>query len=90
MIGRQGGGSCLPDLTRQEVSADFINSIDSVGKSPIPIIYQSGYLTIKNYDERFGIYTLGFPNEEVEEGVQKIFLAGKEKRKIGEKANVNH
>ncbi len=65
---------CLPDLTRQEVSADFINSIDSVGKSPIPIIYQSGYLTIKDYDERFGIYTLGFPNEEVEEGFTNFLL----------------
>ena len=26
------------------------------------MIYQSGYLTIKNYDERFRMYTLGFPN----------------------------
>lgn len=72
-VGKEGV-SCLPDLTRQEVSADFINSIDSVGKSPIPIIYQSGYLTIKDYDERFGIYTLGFPNEEVEEGFTNFLL----------------
>ena len=64
----------LPDLTSQEVSADFINSIDSIGKSPIPIIYQSGYLTIKDYDERFCIYTLGFPNEEVEEGFTNFLL----------------
>ena len=31
--------------------------------NPIPMIYQSGYLTIKDYDERFRMYTLGFPNE---------------------------
>ena len=31
--------------------------------SPITVMYQSGYLTIKDYD--CGIYTLGFPNEEV-------------------------
>ena len=34
----------------------------------IPLIYQSGYLTIKGYDEEFGIYRLGFPNKEVEDG----------------------
>lgn len=33
--------------------------------NPIPMIYQSGYLTIKDYDERFRMYTLGFPNGEV-------------------------
>ena len=32
------------------------------------MIYQSGYLTIKKYDERFQIYTLGFPNDEVKYG----------------------
>ena len=64
----------LPDLTGQEVSADFLNSIDSMDKSPVPIIYQSGYLTIKNYDERFKIYTLGYPNDEVEEGFTSFLL----------------
>ena len=32
------------------------------------MLYQSGYLTIKRYDEKLGIYRLGFPNREVEEG----------------------
>lgn len=36
--------------------------------NPIPLIYQSGYLTIKDYDERFHLYTLRFPNEEVKYG----------------------
>ena len=35
---------------------------------PIPVIYQSGYLTIKGYDKEFQSYTLGFPNEEVKYG----------------------
>ena len=34
----------------------------------IAILYQSGYLTIKDYDKEFKLYTLDFPNEEVEEG----------------------
>lgn len=57
----------LPDLTQQQMTSDMLNSIDSINDNPIPIIYQSGYLTIKGYDKEFQIYTLGFPNEEVEE-----------------------
>ena len=36
--------------------------------NPVPMIYQSGYLTIKSYDQRFRVYILGFPNEEVKYG----------------------
>ena len=36
--------------------------------NPIPILFQSGYLTIKDYDERLGLYKLGFPNDEVKYG----------------------
>lgn len=64
----------LPDLTREQVTGDFLNSIDSMSKNPIPLIYQSGYLTIKAYDNRFGFYTLGFPNKEVEEGFADYLL----------------
>ena len=35
---------------------------------PVPVIYQSGYLTIKNYNKRSFLYTLGYPNQEVERG----------------------
>ena len=48
--------------------------VDSVDVDPIPVIYQSGYLTIKGYDPRFGTYRLGFPNLEVEEGFVKYLL----------------
>ena len=53
---------------------DRLNSMDSESTNPIPVIYQSGYLTIKGYDERFGIYRLGFPNREVEEGFIRFLL----------------
>lgn len=36
--------------------------------NPIPLIYQSGYLTIKDYDQEFGNYLLQFPNDEVRYG----------------------
>jgi len=34
----------------------------------IPLLYQTGYLTIKEYDSELNAYTLGFPNEEVKYG----------------------
>ncbi|WP_195630156.1 ATP-binding protein [Bacteroides finegoldii] len=36
--------------------------------NPVPLIYQSGYLTIKNYDREFQNYLLDFPNDEVRYG----------------------
>ena len=35
---------------------------------PIPVLYQSGYLTIKEYDKRRRLYRLSFPNKEVRQG----------------------
>ncbi|MDR0894898.1 MAG: ATP-binding protein [Prevotellaceae bacterium] len=40
--------------------------------NPIPLIYQSGYLTIHDYDREFRLYTLGFPNDEVRYGFMKF------------------
>jgi hypothetical protein len=42
--------------------------------SLVPILYQSGYLTIKGYDGGLDEYTLGFPNEEVEYGFLRELL----------------
>jgi len=51
-----------------------LERMDSESTNPIPVIYQSGYLTIKGYDEEFGMYRLGFPNREVEEGFVRFLL----------------
>ena len=42
--------------------------------TPVPLLYQSGYLTIKDYNKEFGIYTLAFPNEEVRYGFMNFLL----------------
>jgi hypothetical protein len=42
--------------------------------TPVPLLYQSGYLTIKGYNKEFGIYTLEFPNEEVKYGFLNFLL----------------
>ena len=43
-------------------------------KNPLPMIYQSGYLTIKNFDKSLNLYTLGFPNDEVKYGFLKFLI----------------
>ena len=64
----------LHNIENIETDEDTLNSIDSSSTNPIPVIYQSGYLTIKDYDRRFGTYYLGFPNREVDEGFMKFLL----------------
>lgn len=64
----------LENITKEQISDDVINSVDSLSTNPIPVIYQSGYLTIKGYDERFKKYRLGFPNQEVEQGFLNFLL----------------
>ena len=64
----------LNNLQEELVSSDLLNSINPMSQNPIPVIYQSGYLTIKEYDETFKIYRLGFPNMEVENGFIKYLL----------------
>ena len=64
----------LERMANEETNADVLNSIYADSLNPIPVIYQSGYLTIKSYDEEFGIYRLGFPNREVEEGFVRYLM----------------
>ena len=64
----------LDQMTREELYADTLNSIDVMDENPLPLLYQSGYLTIKDYDSRFRAYRLGFPNQEVEEGFVQYLL----------------
>ena len=68
---------CITDLNKAQVKANMMNNVDS---NPIPVIYQSGYLTIKSYDERFKNYQLGIPNKEVEEGILNIFPPYKQEK----------
>lgn len=58
----------LRKLDGIEVSAASLTDDRANVNNPVPMIYQSGYLTIKSYDTRFRFYTLGYPNEEVKYG----------------------
>ena len=43
-------------------------------QNALPMLYQSGYLTIKNYEKDFECFTLGIPNEEVKYGLYENLL----------------
>ncbi|MBQ0008326.1 MAG: AAA family ATPase, partial [bacterium] len=64
----------LEHFSHESVVADEISAIDPDFANPIPVIYQSGYLTIKDYDPDLEQYILGFPNREVEEGFVKRLM----------------
>ncbi|MDR1814642.1 MAG: ATP-binding protein [Tannerella sp.] len=50
------------------VTDDYMFDYRANNQDPIPVLYQSGYLTVKGYDNLYNEYQLGFPNEEVKYG----------------------
>lgn len=64
----------LDNLGTEELTASVLGNIDTVDQSPIPVLYQSGYLTLKGYDKEFEMYRLGFPNLEVERGFTRFLI----------------
>ena len=73
-------------MAHEEVTEDLLGGIDAMESSPIPVLYQSGYLTLQDYDETFETYTLGFPNREVEEGFTRYLLPHYATMQSGESA----
>ena len=65
----------LLDLTGQDAAvSDFDVSPENM-TTALPLLYQSGYLTIKHYDPMINLYTLGYPNEEVRTGMVRSLAA---------------
>ena len=64
----------LSDIENTQVfRRTFDQPFDNM-ESAIPILYQSGYLTIKDYDFESNIYTLGIPNQEVHAGLYSTLM----------------
>ena len=76
----------LDDITTEEVTAEMLNSIEIMNENPLPLLFQSGYLTIKEYNRRFDTYTLGFPNREVEVGFTRFLSSYYVPRRSGTSA----
>ncbi len=64
----------LQTLYKAEGNERQLSGLDFDHLNPIALFYQTGYLTIKGYDERFKLYQLGYPNEEVKEGFYGYIL----------------
>ncbi len=64
----------LETLEGKRVMESALSTVNSTLSNPIPVLYQSGYLTIKGYDPETHFYTLGFPNKEVEKAFLSFLL----------------
>ncbi len=61
----------VTEIEQNDVSVDDFDVSPEQMTSPLPLLYQSGYLTIKSYNPTFQTYTLGYPNREVKIGMLK-------------------
>ena len=61
----------LPELEGIECDMEKFDAPTERISDPIPVLYQSGYLTLKGYNYEDSSYTLGFPNEEVRRGFSR-------------------
>jgi len=68
----------LPDLEQLEVGEEILDSFDIERINPITLLFQSGYLTVANTQERRGrlIFALKVPNQEVRLALNDQFIAG--------------
>ena len=62
----------IPELEGITASRQRFDAPTEKINDPVPVLYQSGYITIKDYQN--GMYLLGFPNEEVRQGFSESML----------------
>ena len=62
------------DLKKIEASAYDFDAPTESATSIVPLLYQSGYITIKDYDPAFDFYTLDIPNKEVRIGLTRSLI----------------
>lgn len=66
----------INELTGKYYDASLFADYKADVERPLPMIYQSGYFTIKGYDRRRRRYLLDFPNDEVRKGFLSVLAAG--------------
>ncbi|MCB9292596.1 MAG: ATP-binding protein [Lewinellaceae bacterium] len=62
------------DIDHIEVSESQLSAFDYQNLDPLTVLFQTGYLTIDGYDERFLVYRLRYPNQEVRFSLQQYLL----------------
>ena len=61
-------------INGKRTKEDNFKNYDPDSKNMLPVVYQSGYLTIKGFDKAKRLYRLDFPNREIEEGFLNVLL----------------
>jgi hypothetical protein len=64
----------LYDFENTETNLTHLSSYDIQRLELIPLMFQTGYLTFKSYDDEGDIYTLGYPNKEVKKSYLEVLL----------------
>ena len=64
----------LSSISNLQTSATFLSNPDSIFDNPVPLLFQTGYLTIKDYNADGRFYNLQFPNNEVKSGFFNYLL----------------
>nr|MCR5453490.1 ATP-binding protein [Bacteroidales bacterium] len=64
----------VSDLQSIMLNSDFFDTPVERVTDIIPLLYQSGYLTIKSYDVEYDQYEIGFPNSEVKFGFANTLM----------------
>ena len=57
----------ISDKESFDVGAISFSTFDIENLNPIALLFQTGYITIKEYNRDLDYYTLGYPNREVEQ-----------------------
>ncbi|MDE6560314.1 MAG: AAA family ATPase, partial [Muribaculaceae bacterium] len=69
-------GTFPPDINGKKCTKRELSAVGISDSNPLPLMFQTGYLTIAGYDKVSKLYELRFPNREVEIGFQRIGLPG--------------
>lgn len=64
----------LPDLDCTESLESDLSAKESYLQNPTALLYEAGYITIKEYDEEIESYILGLPNKEVATSFSEALL----------------
>ena len=80
----QKNGWEIGDLEDREADAEEFDVPAEGMQTPLPMLYQSGYLTIKSRDPFTGAYTLGIPNAEVARGLSRALVRHAAPQALGE------
>ena len=71
---RKFGTTPMEIGTREMADVSDFDAPTETMESIVPLLYQSGYITIKGYDEETNLYELGIPNKEIRIGLFKSLL----------------